>query len=102
MCRADVQGAVVTPPGAKVSGSESYDADVLAPEDAWIANFDAEAFKEDVRVLGKELADQQGPADVVCASSTPRRGATMLARAAARLRACSRRCRAPARTVHAM
>ena len=73
MCQADVQDAVVAQP--KMSGKDSYDADVLAPEDAWIAKFDADAFKEDVRALGKELANQQGPADLVshpCSPSGPR------------------------------
>eukprot|EP00966_Prymnesium_polylepis_P077217 1788739-Prymnesium_polylepis.1 len=46
-----------------VSG-KSYDATVLAPEDAWIANLDHEAFKEDIRALGKELHSNQGPADL--------------------------------------
>jgi len=46
-----------------VSG-KSYDATVLAPEDAWIGKLDHEAFKEDIRALGKELHAQQGPADL--------------------------------------
>jgi len=45
------------------SGS-SYDANVLAPEDEWIEKVDHEAFKEDVRKLGKTLLDQQGEEDV--------------------------------------
>jgi len=49
--------------GVTVSG-KSYDADVLAPEDSWIDNFDHEGFKADVRALGKQLAEGQGPADV--------------------------------------
>ena len=62
MCLPDkADGEVVV--GPKVSGKE-YDADVLAPEDAWIGKLDHEAFKEDVRTLGKTLAAQQGPADV--------------------------------------
>ena len=65
MCVADtkVEG-VVLPPGSKLSGKE-YDADVLAQDDAWIEKLDHEAFKEDVRELGKQLAAQQGPEDVV-------------------------------------
>jgi len=47
----------------KVSGQD-YDADVLAPEDAWIANLDHKAFREDIQNLGKELAANQGPADI--------------------------------------
>ena len=47
----------------KVSGKE-YDADVLAPEDAWIEKVDLEALKEDIRELGKQLAAQQGPEDM--------------------------------------
>eukprot|EP00966_Prymnesium_polylepis_P263902 6096814-Prymnesium_polylepis.1 len=46
-----------------VSG-KSYDATVLAPEDAWMANLEYEAFKEDIRALGKELHANQGPADL--------------------------------------
>ena len=48
-----------------VSG-KSYDATVLAPEDAWIAKFasTSEAFKADVKELGKTLAEQQGPEDM--------------------------------------
>ena len=51
-------------PHPKVSG-KTYDADILSAEDAWIDNLDHEAFKEDVRELGKQLAAQQGPDDVV-------------------------------------
>ena len=64
MCVADKSGdTVAMPPELKVSG-KSYDADVLAPEDEWIAKLDHEAFKEDIRSLGKELAANQGPEDV--------------------------------------
>ena len=64
MCVADKSGdTVAVPPELKVSG-KSYDADVLAPEDEWIAKLDHEAFKEDIRSLGKELAANQGPEDV--------------------------------------
>ena len=43
---------------------DSYDASVLAPEDAWIAKLDHEAFKKDVKELGKVLAETQGPDDL--------------------------------------
>ncbi|KAG7351168.1 fatty acid desaturase [Nitzschia inconspicua] len=36
----------------------------LAPEDAWIANLDYEAFRNDVNALGKELLQETGEADV--------------------------------------
>jgi len=54
---------VASPEGPIVSGKD-YAATVLAPEDAWMAGTDHEAFKEDIRALGKELHAQQGPADV--------------------------------------
>jgi len=46
-----------------LSGKE-YDAEVLAPEDAWIGKINHAEFKEDVKRLGKELADQQGVEDM--------------------------------------
>jgi hypothetical protein len=36
----------------------------LAPQDAWIARLDYEAFREDVTALGKELLQETGKADV--------------------------------------
>lgn len=36
----------------------------LAPEDAWIANLDYEAFRKEVAALGKELRSDSGDADV--------------------------------------
>lgn len=36
----------------------------LAPEDAWIANLDYEAFRKEVATLGKELRSDSGDADV--------------------------------------
>eukprot|EP00310_Coccolithus_braarudii_P013141 CAMPEP_0183350870 /NCGR_PEP_ID=MMETSP0164_2-20130417/21535_1 /TAXON_ID=221442 /ORGANISM="Coccolithus pelagicus ssp braarudi, Strain PLY182g" /LENGTH=438 /DNA_ID=CAMNT_0025522887 /DNA_START=67 /DNA_END=1383 /DNA_ORIENTATION=- len=62
MCQGDatVHGATVE---LKVSG-KSYDATTLAPEDAWIEKLDHVTFKAEVARIGKELADQQGPADV--------------------------------------
>jgi len=33
-------------------------------DQAWLNNFDLEAFRKDIRALGKRLEDQQGPADV--------------------------------------
>ena len=61
MCRAEAAPGVIQT--TEVSGS-SYDATVLAKEDAWIGKFDHDGFKEDVRALGKALAEQQGQADV--------------------------------------
>jgi len=59
MCASDTcDGEVVT-----LSGT-FYEAQKLAPEDAWIANVDHAAFKEDVKNLGKTMAEQQGPEDV--------------------------------------
>ena len=46
-----------------VSG-KSYTADVLAPEDSWIADLDHEGFKQDVRELGKRLTEGQGEEDM--------------------------------------
>jgi len=63
MCKAEDLPGVVVPPELKVSGKD-FDATVLAPEDAWIAKVDHEAFKEDIRELGKKLHAQQGPADM--------------------------------------
>ena len=61
MCRKDEsENSVVQ---AQVSGTD-YAANVLAPEDAWIAKVDHDAFKEDVKNLGKALAEAQGPEDV--------------------------------------
>jgi len=48
----------------KLSGP-AYDANTLAPEDAWIGKLDHTAFREDIQKLGQELAARQGPADVV-------------------------------------
>jgi fatty acid desaturase len=48
---------------ATVSGSD-YSANVLAPEDEWISKVDHDAFKEDVKNLGKQLAEAQGTDDV--------------------------------------
>ena len=36
----------------------------LSPTDAWISSFDHDAFKHEIRALGKELLDAQGPADL--------------------------------------
>ena len=47
-----------------VSSGRDYDADVLSPENAWIAKLDHDAFKAGVRKIGKALSDQQGPADL--------------------------------------
>ena len=59
MCASDTcDGEVVT-----LSGT-FYEAQKLAPEDAWTANVDHAAFKEDVKNLGKTMAEQQGPEDV--------------------------------------
>ena len=61
MCRKDEsENSVVQ---AQVSGTD-YAANVLAPEDAWIAKVDHDAFKEDVKNLGKVLADNQGEEDM--------------------------------------
>jgi len=60
MCRPDDVALVKAP----VVSGKSYDADVLAPEDAWIEKLDHEAFKEDVREMGKKLAENQGPEDL--------------------------------------
>ena len=62
MCVADLQSKVVDP-SLVVSGA-SYDAQVLAPEDQWIAKLDHASFKEDVQQLGKQLQEAQGPDDV--------------------------------------
>ena len=48
----------------ELSGA-SFDAQALAPEDAWIEKLDHEAFKADVKALGNALAEQQGPEDMV-------------------------------------
>jgi fatty acid desaturase len=45
-------------------GTSSGTATALEPEDAWIAQFDAEAFKQDIRELGDTLAANQGEADL--------------------------------------
>ena len=42
----------------------SYSATKLAPEDEWIGKLDLCAFRDEIRALGKELALQQGPADL--------------------------------------
>ena len=60
MCRPESYPVCNQP---ELSGA-SYDAVLLAPEDEWIAKLDHEAFKKDVRALGKELSQQQGPEDV--------------------------------------
>jgi len=62
MCKADetLQGKTV---GLVLSG-QSYDATVLAPEDAWITKVDHAAFKESVAKIGKALAEGQGEADM--------------------------------------
>jgi len=63
MCVAETKNdTVVEHPGKALSG-KAYDAGVLAPQDEWIAKLDHVAFKEDIRAMGKTLADQQGPAD---------------------------------------
>eukprot|EP00937_MAST-01D_sp_MAST-1D-sp2_P002860 g2860.t1 len=36
----------------------------LPPEDAWIASFDHDAFRDEIRALGKKLIDNQGPDDL--------------------------------------
>ena len=48
---------------ALLSG-HAYGATKLAPEDEWIGKFDFEGFKSEVAELGKELANNQGPADL--------------------------------------
>ena len=40
------------------------DAAALAPEDAWVANFDTDGFRKEVDELGDKLLKQQGPEDV--------------------------------------
>lgn len=37
---------------------------VLSKEDEWIDKVDLKAFREDMKELGKRLADEQGPDDV--------------------------------------
>ena len=61
MCPPEAFAQVAVRP--ELSGA-SYDAQVLAPEDEWIAKLDHEAFKKDVKALGKVLSEQQGPDDV--------------------------------------
>lgn len=46
-----------------LSGTD-YSASKLAPEDAWIAKVDMDAFTADCNALGKELAAGQGPEDM--------------------------------------
>ena len=43
---------------------QSYSATKLAPEDEWIAKLDLDAFRDEIKSLGKQLAAQQGPEDV--------------------------------------
>ena len=50
-------------PDEALSG-RSYSATKLAPEDEWIGKLDLCAFRDEIRALGKELALQQGPADL--------------------------------------
>jgi len=38
--------------------------EALAPEDAWAAAVDIDAFRQDMRALGKELVANQGADDV--------------------------------------
>jgi len=40
------------------------DAATLAPEDAWVADFDTDGFRAEVDELGNKLLKQQGPEDV--------------------------------------
>lgn len=61
MCPPEQHAQVVREP--MVSGT-SYDATVLAPEDEWISKWDGDSFKEDVKNLGKALADSQGEDDM--------------------------------------
>jgi fatty acid desaturase len=62
MCRKE-EGEGTTVLQATVSGSD-YGANVLAPEDEWISKVKHDEFKEDVKNLGKQLAEAQGPDDV--------------------------------------
>ena len=54
---------VAADPGEALSG-HSYSATKLAPEDEWIGKLDLCAFRDEIKALGKELALQQGPADL--------------------------------------
>ena len=47
-----------------VASGPSFDATVLAPEDAWIAGLDHATFKADIQRLGRKLRAQQGPEDM--------------------------------------
>lgn len=51
-------------PMAELAGDRIGISVALAPEDAWAAAVDVDAFRRDMRALGKELFANQGPADV--------------------------------------
>ena len=67
MCNPEALPGVVEP---HLSGG-SYDANALAPEDEWVAKFDHDGFREDVKALGKRLAEGQGPDDLVRLHCSP-------------------------------
>ena len=48
---------------ATLSG-KNYAATKLAPEDQWIEKLDIDAFRDEIKQLGKQLAKQQGEKDV--------------------------------------
>eukprot|EP00908_Phaeocystis_cordata_P026210 Transcript_8678.p1 GENE.Transcript_8678~~Transcript_8678.p1 ORF type:complete len:425 (-),score=241.17 Transcript_8678:222-1496(-) len=48
---------------ATLSGKD-YAATKLAPEDQWIEKLDIDAFRDEIKQLGKQLAEQQGEKDV--------------------------------------
>ena len=49
---------------ADALSGQSYSATKLAPEDEWIGKLDLYAFRDEIKALGKQLAAQQGPADL--------------------------------------
>lgn len=51
-------------PRAELAEVSRGTAAALAPEDAWAAAVDVDAFRRDMRALGKELLANQGPDDV--------------------------------------
>jgi len=57
------KGAEAESKSVEVTG-KSWDAKVLAPEDAWLGKFNIEAFRKDIDDLGKKLGANQGPEDV--------------------------------------
>ena len=59
MCRPDNSNDVnVQPKGLKLEEKD------LAEEDKWLAKLDFPAFAQEIKVLGKKLEKDQGPADV--------------------------------------